>query len=165
MSRVAIGIGSNQGDSIGNCRDAIKALQNHSEVNILNVSSIYRTKPVGVTEQSWFINAVALCETLLSPLALLRVILDIEKDFGRVRTIRWGPRTLDLDILFYDDLRLDLPGLKVPHPRMHERLFVLAPLAETDPNWRHPELGISVTEMLDRLLQTDHHQVVFKLES
>ena len=89
----------------------------------------------------------------------------MEKSFGRVRTVKWGPRTLDLDILFYEDIQLDLPGLKVPHPLMSERLFVLAPLAEIEPDWVHPGLGLTVHEMLNRILELDHQQEIQKVEN
>ncbi len=164
MKKAAIGIGSNQGDSVRICLDAIEGLRNHPAINILLASSLYRTKPVGVTGQEWYINAAVLCETSLAPPELLDFLLGLEKSFGRVRTVKWGPRTLDLDILFYEDLKLDIPGLTVPHPLMHERLFVLAPLAEIDPDWIHPGVGLSVREMLDRLKLSDHQQEIFKME-
>ena len=164
MKRAAIGIGSNQGNSVRICADAFALLQKHPAVHILRASSLYRTKPVGVTEQDWFINGAILCETSFDPQALLELLHEVENEFGRVRTLRWGPRTLDLDMLFYDDLQLDLPGLKVPHPRMHERLFVLAPLAEIEPGWVHPGFGLSVLEMLERVLLLEPHQEVHKLE-
>jgi 2-amino-4-hydroxy-6-hydroxymethyldihydropteridine diphosphokinase len=146
------------------CRDAIELLRNHPAIGILKASSLYRTSPVGVSEQQWFINAAAVMETVLEPPALLELLLNVEKSFGRVRTVKWGPRTLDLDILFYEDVRLDMPGLKVPHPLMSERLFVLKPLAEIEPDWVHPGLGLSVHEMLNRILELDHEQQIQKLE-
>jgi 2-amino-4-hydroxy-6-hydroxymethyldihydropteridine diphosphokinase len=117
-----------------------------------------------VAEQDWFINAAVLVQTRLQPQALLALLLEVEKSSGRVRTVKWGPRTLDLDILFYEDIQLDLPGLRVPHPLMSERLFVLKPLAEIELDWVHPELGTSVQEMLNRILVLDHRQQVRKLE-
>jgi 2-amino-4-hydroxy-6-hydroxymethyldihydropteridine diphosphokinase len=164
MNNTAIAIGSNQGNSARICRDASALLQKLPSIHILRASSLYRTKPVGVTEQDWFINGALLCETSLEPQALLELLHELENEFGRVRAQRWGPRTLDLDILFYGDLQLDLPGLKLPHPRMHERLFVLAPLAEIEPDWVHPGLGLSVREMLDRVLLIEPNQEVYKLE-
>lgn len=122
---------------------------------MLQTSHLYRTKPVGFEDQSWFINSAASFETELDPMSLLDTALGIEKQFGRVRLMRWGPRTLDIDILFYGNRQIDLPELKVPHPLMHERLFVLAPLAEIEPDWIHPGLGLSVRQMLDRLPQSD----------
>ena len=102
------------------------------------------------------------CTPGSAPQALLELMLEVEKSFGRVRTVKWGPRSLDLDILFYEDIQLDLPGLKVPHPLMSERLFVLAPLAEIEPDWVHPALGLTVHEMLDRILELDHQQEIHK---
>lgn len=148
-------MGSNQGDSVRICLEVFDLLRNHPDVSILRTSSLYRTSPVGVSEQDWFINAAVLVQTRLQPQALLALLLEVEKSFGRVRTVKWGPRTLDLDILFYEDIQLDLPGLRVPHPLMSERLFVLKPLAEIEPDWVHPELGTSVQEMLNRILALD----------
>lgn len=165
MEKAAIGIGSNQGDSIRICLEAIALLREDPAVNILRASSLFGTKPVGYAEQNWFVNAVLLCETALEPRQLLDLSLEMEKAFGRVRTIRWGPRTLDLDIIFFGGRIIDLPGLKIPHPLMHERLFVLAPLAEVEPDWVHPALGLNVRQMLDRLLQSDHGQEIRKLET
>ena len=164
MKKAAIGIGSNLGDSARICRDVFDLLRNHQAIFRVRFSSLYRTSPVGENAGGWFINAAALIETLLAPEALLDVMLEIERDFGRVRTIKWGPRTLDLDILFYENSQIDLPRLKTPHPLMSERLFVLAPLAEIEPEWIHPANGFSVGEMLDRLLSTDHGQQIQKLE-
>jgi 2-amino-4-hydroxy-6-hydroxymethyldihydropteridine diphosphokinase len=118
-----------------------------------------------MAEQEWFINAAAVIETGLEPPALLDLLLNVEKSFGRVRTVKWGPRILDLDILFYDNMQVDLPGLKVPHPLMSERLFVLKPLEEIEPDWVHPALGLSVHEMLNRILATDSEQQIQKLEN
>lgn len=163
VERAAIGLGGNLGDPVGTCLEALGMLKEHPAVRIVRASSFYRTKPVGFADQEWFINAAVLCETSLEPLDLLDFLLELEKAFGRVRTIRWGPRTLDLDILFYGNRRIDLPGLKIPHAEMQDRLFVLAPLAEIDPGWVHPASGLRVREMLDMLLQRDHQQEIFKL--
>ena len=164
MKKAAIGVGSNQGDSVQICRDVINLLRNHPAISNMTASSLYRTSPVGVSGQAWFINAAVVVHTLLEPEALLELMLEVERSFGRVRTVKWGPRTLDLDILLYEDIQLNLPGLKVPHPLMSERLFVLKPLAEIEPEWLHPKLGLSVNEMLNRILETDHQQQIQKLE-
>jgi len=164
VKKAAIGIGSNQGDSIRICREVIELLRNHPAVGIMRASSLYRTSPVGVSGQQWFINAAVVLHTVLEPTELLGVMLEMEKSFGRVRTTKWGPRTLDLDILFYEDLQIDLPGLKVPHPLMSERLFVLKPLTEIEPDWLHPGLGLTVHEMLNRVLRIDQQQQIQKLE-
>jgi len=164
VQRVAVGIGSNQGESIRTCLDVFELLRKHPEIHILKVSSLYRTKPVGFAGQNWFINAAALLQTALEPEDLLETLLAVEQDFGRVRTIKWGPRTLDLDILYYGDKRVDSPRLTIPHPLMHERLFVLAPLAEIDPGWVHPMLELSALEMLERLRAMDHGQEIEKVD-
>ncbi len=164
MKKAAIGVGSNQGDSVRICREVFDLFRINPAIDILRTSSLYRTSPVGVAEQDWFINAAVLVQTRLAPRALLELMLEVEKSFGRVRTAKWGPRTLDLDVLFYENIQLDLPGLKVPHPQMSERLFVLRPLAEIEPGWVHPGLGLSVQEMLDRILEIDRRQQIQKLE-
>ena len=164
MKKAAIGIGSNLRDSVRICRDVFDLLRIHPAIDIVKASSLYRTSPVGSEAGGWFTNGAILIETLLEPLALLDVMLGIEQSFGRVRTIKWGPRTLDLDILFYGGVPIDLPRLKSPHPLLSERLFVLMPLAEIEPEWIHPQTGLSVRAMLDRLLQTDHGQQLEKLE-
>lgn len=163
MEKAAIGLGSNLGDPVRICLDALELLQRHPAIRIVKSSSLYRTKPVGFTGQDWFVNAAVLCETALEPSALLDFLFELEKEFGRVRTIKWGPRTLDLDILFYGNRRMDLPGLKIPHPLIQERLFVLAPLAEIESEWIHPVSGLRVREMLDLLLQRNHQQEIQKL--
>ncbi len=165
MKKAAIGVGSNQGDSVRICRDVFDLLRKHPAIGIVKTSALFRTSPVGIKEQEWFINAAVSLYTRLAPLALLDLMIEVEKSFGRVRTVKWGPRSLDLDIIFYEDLQLDLPELKVPHPLMSDRLFVLAPLAEIEPAWVHPALGLTVREMLNRILKLDHQQECHKLEN
>jgi 2-amino-4-hydroxy-6-hydroxymethyldihydropteridine diphosphokinase len=164
VKKAAIAVGSNQGDSVRICRQAFDVLRKHPAINILKISSLYRTSPVGPVEQDRFINASAVLQTRLEPQALFELMLEVEKSFGRTRTVKWGPRTLDLDLLFYENIQLDLPVLKVPHPLMSKRLFVLMPLAEIEPDWVHPGLGLSVHEMLNRILELDHQQEIQKLE-
>jgi 2-amino-4-hydroxy-6-hydroxymethyldihydropteridine diphosphokinase len=108
---------------------------------VVHTSSLYRTAPVGNTEQPEFINAVAAMETTLAPEALLDALLDVEQRFGRIRAEKNGPRTLDLDLLLYNDLELELPRLTLPHPRLHLRAFVLLPLAEISPKMQLPRRG------------------------
>ncbi len=164
MKEAAIAVGGNLGDSVSICRDVFHLLGHHPAMDGVKCSSLYRTSPVGDDAGGWFVNAAVLVKTILDPLALLDEMLEIEKGFGRVRTIKWGPRTLDLDILFYEDRQIDLPRLKVPHPLMDERLFVLAPLAEIAPEWTHPGSGRSVRQMFDQLLKTDHGQQIQRLD-
>ena len=130
MSRAYIALGANLGDPAATVEAAFAALAHLPASQLLARSRLYRTAPVGITEQPEFVNAAAALETSLAPEALLDALLNIEQDFGRVRALRNGPRTLDLDILLYDDLIIDTPRLTLPHPRLHLRAFVLYPLAD-----------------------------------
>ena len=128
-----MGLGSNLGDRAGNLQAALSQMAEMPTISIMRVSSLYETAPVGVTEQPDFLNAVAALETSLPALELLNVFLHLENQIGRVRTFRWGPRVIDLDLLLYGDAQIALPSLAVPHPRLRERAFVLVPLAEIAP--------------------------------
>ena len=141
MHTAYIALGANLGDPATTVRAAFGALANLPDSRLRHSSSLYRTAPVGITEQPEFINAVAELETGLAPEALLDALLDIEQRFGRVRAERNGPRTLDLDLLLYDDHVVDLPRLTLPHPRLHLRAFVLLPLAEIAPALAIPGRG------------------------
>lgn len=151
MSVAFIGLGSNMGDKIANVKKAIEELGKIPGNEVLAISSLYKTEPVGDIEQDWFINAAAKIETALSPQRLLKTLLDIEKDMGRVREIKWGPRIIDLDILLYDDLILEEEGLIIPHPYLHERGFVLAPMAEIAPDVIHPRLMRGMSQLMNML--------------
>jgi 2-amino-4-hydroxy-6-hydroxymethyldihydropteridine diphosphokinase len=151
MEQAFIGFGSNQGNAVQTCLEAIQCLRNHARVRVLERSSLYRTAPLLFTDQPWFINGVVLSETDLSPKDLLDLLHRIESYFGRTRQIRWGPRTLDLDLLAFGDLQINLPSLTIPHPRLHERRFVLVPLLEIDPDWVHPTLNVSGRDLLKRI--------------
>jgi 2-amino-4-hydroxy-6-hydroxymethyldihydropteridine diphosphokinase len=140
-----IGIGSNLGDRFGNVESACAALLELGCV--VRRSSLYRTAPWGNLEQPWFLNAVALLETKLPPRALLIRLLEIERELGRVRRERWGPRAIDLDLLIFDELEIDEAGLRVPHPRMRERAFVLVPLAEIDERFAPLRDALQVDEL------------------
>jgi 2-amino-4-hydroxy-6-hydroxymethyldihydropteridine diphosphokinase len=147
-----IAIGSNLGRKVENCRRAIAALEALPNSRVTDTSRFYRTAPVGYRDQDWFINAAVVLETALAPLALLRALQGIQRRAGRKRqTVRFGPRILDLDIIFYDDAVIDTPELTLPHPRMHERRFVLQPICDMNPAIFHPVLGECAKTLLDRI--------------
>jgi len=148
MPKVYLGLGSNLGDREGNIAEALRRLS--EGVSIERVSSLYETEPVGYEEQPWFLNAVCEGETELDAEGLLRFVKGIEREMGRKETVRWGPRVIDIDILLYDDIVLEMPELTIPHPRLHQRRFVLAPLAELAPDLVHPLLGLTMHELLER---------------
>jgi len=147
VARALLALGSNQGDRAGYLLSGLSALS-RADVRPLRLSRVYETDPLGPPGQGRYLNQVALVETGLEPEALLRLLLSVEKAHGRVRAERYGPRTLDLDLLDYEGRVLDLPGLTLPHPRMHARAFVLVPLLEVAPRWRHPVLGRTARELL-----------------
>ena len=139
--RAYVGLGSNLGDREGVIGDAVSALGSHPDIEVLQVSSLRETEPWGPVEQPPFLNGAAAVETSLEPRALLDVLLEVERRLGRVRDERWGPRTIDLDLLLYGDTVVDEPGLTVPHPRLRERAFALEPLLELDPDLVVPGQG------------------------
>ena len=141
MNIAYVALGANLGDPAATVLAAFAALANLPESRVSHGSSLYRTAPVGLTDQPEFVNAVAELETTLAPEALLNALFDIEERFGRVRAEKNGPRTLDLDLLLYNDQFIDLPRLTLPHPRLHLRAFVLQPLAEIAPQLAIPGRG------------------------
>ena len=147
-----VGLGSNLGRRERNIEAALNALQTTRGVEVVAISSLYETDPVGgPEEQPRFINAAAHVRTTLGPARLLAVCNQIEDALGRQREIRWGPRTIDVDLLIYDrEIRAD-PELTLPHPLLHERRFVLEPLAEIAPDLLHPVLQMTVGELLEKL--------------
>ncbi|HTZ36356.1 MAG TPA: 2-amino-4-hydroxy-6-hydroxymethyldihydropteridine diphosphokinase [Stellaceae bacterium] len=152
---ILIGIGSNLAappaatplDTAAAAVDALSA----DETEVVTLSSWYLSEPVPVSQQPWYVNAVAAIATALPPPALLARLLAVERRFGRRRGARNAARTLDLDLLDYDGRLCESAALTLPHPRLHERRFVLAPLAEIAPRWRHPRLGLSARRLLTRL--------------
>ena len=147
MSKVWIALGSNMGEGRKNLDLAIK-MMNERGVLVEKVSTYIETEPYGYTEQDNFVNAVCIAETKLSPRELLETLLKIELDMGRVRIIKWGPRIIDLDILFYEDLIIDEEDLKVPHIEIQKRSFVLEPMNEISPDKIHPVFKKSVNQLL-----------------
>ena len=141
MNIAYVALGANLGDPAATIRAAFGALANLPESRVVHCSSLYRTAPVGNTEQPEFINAVAALETTLAPESLLDALFDIEARFGRIRAEKNGPRTLDLDLLLYNNQQLNWPRLTLPHPRLHLRAFVLYPLAELAPDLQLPGRG------------------------
>ncbi len=144
---VFLGLGSNLGDRAGSLERALQGLAGRGFTTELR-SSLWETEPVGGPPQAWFLNRVVGGRTALDPEALLAACLETERELGRVRRVSQGPRTIDVDILFYDSLTIERPGLVLPHPRLHERRFVLAPLAEIAPQLVHPGLGKTAAELL-----------------
>jgi len=149
MPKAYLGLGGNIGDRKENIKEALHLLEGRGTVKVLRCSSYYETAPVGYEEQEWFLNAVAEVETELVPAELLLLCNEVEQLLKRVRLIRWGPRTIDIDILLYEDFESQEEKLTVPHPRMHERAFVMVPLAELAPDLRIQ--GRSVREILQGL--------------
>ncbi|MBS1251352.1 MAG: Bifunctional folate synthesis protein [Anaerolineales bacterium] len=153
MPTVYLGLGSNQGDRLENIKKALRMLE--SQVNVQSVSSVYETEPWGVKDQPWFLNIACSAEGDLAPHALLDFLKDIERRLGRQQAVRYGPRRIDIDILFYEDQIVRHPELQIPHPQLGERAFVLRPLAEIAPGLQHPETGKPVRAMLAELEDTE----------
>lgn len=147
-----VGVGSNLGQKLNNCLRGIAALTSCEHSRLLNQSRLYRTEPVDYLDQDWFVNCAVQIETRLDPFELLAELQDIQKKAGRIQdSIRFGPRVLDMDVIFFDADVIDHPDLTLPHPRMHLRRFVLKPLCDIDPSLRHPILNQTVQHLLDNL--------------
>ncbi|MGH7801372.1 MAG: 2-amino-4-hydroxy-6-hydroxymethyldihydropteridine diphosphokinase [Thermodesulfobacteriota bacterium] len=144
-----IGIGSNLGNRIENCAKGVEEISTFSKIIV--VSSFYETEPVDKEDQSEFINCMIKIETAYSPFELLTILNSCENKIGRKQVEKWGPRIIDLDIIFYDDLIIETNDLTIPHPRAHLRRFVLQPLFEIAPNFIHPVLRKSVSELLSEV--------------
>jgi len=151
MTRVFISIGSNLGPRKANCLEAVRRLSEADSITLVRRSPLYETSPWGRAGQGPFVNCAVEAATTLSPHKLLETLKKIESDMGRRPSGRWGPRPIDLDIIFYGGKIIETPGLTVPHPHAHERGFVLAPLADIAPDFRHPAIGRSVKELLSGL--------------
>jgi 2-amino-4-hydroxy-6-hydroxymethyldihydropteridine diphosphokinase len=146
-----IGIGSNLGDSLKNCKYAVESLSKAEGIELLRASSFYRTEPVGQEEQNYFVNAVIEIRTVISARNLLQVMQDIENVMGRKRGVKGGPRIIDLDLLFYGQTVIEEQNLTVPHPEIHKRRFVLEPMSEIASYFIHPSFGVSIRGLKDRL--------------
>ena len=147
-----IALGSNLGDKEANLRRALELLDERG-VEVVKVSTFICTEPYGVTDQPQFVNAVCQVRTSLEPLALLHTLLGIEQEMGRVRLRHWGERNIDLDLLLYEDVVMDTPELKLPHPDMQNRDFVLLPLFEIAPELIHPVLRKNIRELKEKLIE------------
>ncbi len=153
MSEVFVALGSNLGERAEQLAAARARLESGGWLHWVRCSPLYETEPWGPVPQGWYLNQVCQGETQLPPRALMRWLLAAERLGGRDRALeeRWGPRPIDLDLLAYDAIVHDDPLVTVPHPRLHERRFVLQPWADIAPHWRHPQLDLTVAQMLDRV--------------
>ena len=149
-----IGIGSNLETPEKNCIDAIEKISQTKDIKIISRSSFYETEPIGEIQQSWFVNSVIKIETDLPPTDLLSTLLDIESAMGRLRKERWGPRLIDLDLLFYDNIVLKKKGISLPHPEIQKRKFVLTPMSEISESFIHPVLKKTIKTLLQESLDT-----------
>lgn len=147
MARIYLGLGSNLENRAQNIFEALQHLK--ARVHLDQISSLYETEPIGFKDQPWFLNLVCGGETDLSPQTLLHLVKAIEQEMGRKKGLRFGPRLIDIDILFYDDLVISTSQLEIPHPRLHKRGFTLIPLSEIAPDLVHPRLGMTMRELRD----------------
>jgi 2-amino-4-hydroxy-6-hydroxymethyldihydropteridine diphosphokinase len=162
MKTAYIGIGSNVGDSQRNCHEAIERIGASDGCRVISASAFYLTEPVGNKNQEWYVNGVVSISTAMRARDLLNALLQVEANMGRVRTVKWGPRIIDLDILLFGQDIIDEIDLKIPHPMMHLRKFVMAPVAEIAPEIIHPVLGKTMTELLMEI--AENSQVIKRLE-
>ncbi len=151
MARVYLGLGSNIGNRVAHLDEAIARINAHNNITVTRQSNIIETEPYGNVDQDKFMNMCVEIDTDLSPVALLETVLEIEQQMGRERIIDWGPRNIDIDILIYEDLEINLDDLQIPHAEMHKRMFVLEPLAEIAANVVHPTFGVSIKTLKQQL--------------
>ena len=158
---VYLSIGSNIGDKKKNIVTAISLLRKHNRMDVVCVSSLYKTQPQNYTDQDWFVNAALEIKTLLEPQELLTVLKAVEKELDRDgKPFRYGPRIIDLDIVYYDDLIFKTKHLEIPHPRMHERCFVLIPICDIGAHVIHPILDIRSDELLRKIIKQETQKVI-----
>ena len=162
--KVYLGLGTNLGDRVANLRGAVHALEKVRGVEVVELSSVYETAPWGIEDQPEFLNMVLVVRSELSALELLDTVKQVEKDLGREKRVRWGPRLIDIDILFFGDQLVEEDGLVVPHPYMGERVFVLAPLADVAPRLVHPHTGHTVAQMLEGVDRSEVRRLPLPLE-
>ncbi|MUV38049.1 2-amino-4-hydroxy-6-hydroxymethyldihydropteridine diphosphokinase [Lentibacillus sp. JNUCC-1] len=160
MTGIYIALGTNIEPRETYLKEALQLLQHHSAITVAEQSSIYETAPVGYTDQAYFLNMAVKIETSLEPVQLLEACQAIENELGRKRTIRFGPRTIDVDIILYHDLTVHTDRLTIPHPRMHERAFVLVPLTELSPDIYVPGFEQRVSGLLGKCPESDIKDVV-----
>ena len=153
MSKAYLSLGSNIGDRLSNIQQAVRLLTSEEKINLLRASSFYETQPWGLSEQNWFVNAAIAIDTVLSPVELLRVCQNIESQLGRIRegAPRWSERTIDIDILFYDEMIFKNEILEIPHKYVHKRAFALVPMIEVNANLVHPVLNKTILELHEEL--------------
>ncbi len=156
-------VGSNLGNKLENCRRGVAELSRGETSRLVDQSPVYQTEPVDYKDQDWFINYVVKIETILEPVVLLDQLKAIEHQVGRTRdAVRFGPRLLDLDIIFYDEIVMNHPRLVIPHPRMHKRRFVLKPVCDIDPHINHPVFHRTMQSLLEDLDETGQRIAEYK---
>ncbi|MFH2093294.1 MAG: 2-amino-4-hydroxy-6-hydroxymethyldihydropteridine diphosphokinase [Pseudomonadota bacterium] len=161
LHTVYLSIGSNMGDKRHNLETAISCLQAHEIIQVESVSGFYRTQPQNYIDQDWFVNAALKIQTTLMPEQLMAVLKALEKQMDKGgKAFRFGPRIIDLDIILYDDLVLKTPTLQIPHPRMHERCFVLIPLCDIGPSQVHPVFKLNLQVLLEKIEKQETQKVI-----
>jgi 2-amino-4-hydroxy-6-hydroxymethyldihydropteridine diphosphokinase len=155
-----IGIGSNLGDKVVNCRHSIASIDGTSGCEVTACSDLFKTEPEGVADQQWYANCVVEVKTARTPCQLLDRLMAIEHEMGRIRTKKWESRIIDLDLLLFSEQVLDLPDLVVPHPLLHTRRFVLEPLVQLAPELVHPVLNVTIRRLLDELPKVSYVEIL-----